>query len=198
MFQLLHLWPCVLRLAQQLVHEEHLIPVSILIEEMLLYEKLPKETSDGPNVDLLIIVPVSEDELWGPIGKGDHVLSEVFIVSPEESAQAKVGYLETPLICDEKIGSLEVPVNDVVLMKEVDSLEHLVQEALNLGDRQGVLSPDLPQIKVDILHYYKAGWDSFLAIGSSRGENLMNSNHILMTNGVEQFDLSYGGVGKPL
>lgn len=84
----------------------------------------------------------------------------------EEPAQSEVGDLQAALACYEEVGCLEIPVNYIVLMEEPNPLEHLVEEALYLGDAQGVVPPNLPKIEVDIFHDYEGRRDSLLPLSS--------------------------------
>jgi hypothetical protein len=152
MSHLFDLRPGVLRLSKKLIHKEHLVSVSTLIEHVFFNKELSEDASYRPDINFLIVVLISKDEFWSSIGKSYYILCEVFVMSLKESSKTKIGNFKQAIICDEKVCCLEVSMDDVVLVKEVDSFEHLVKETLDLRDGKSVVSPYMPQIKIHILH----------------------------------------------
>lgn len=78
-------------------------------------------------------VPASDDEpgiVASPFAHGPPSLRHGAVVV---SGQAKIGNLQDALVVDEKVGSLHVSVQDVVVVEIAEALEQLLHVALDLG-----------------------------------------------------------------
>ena len=105
------------------------------------------DTSCTPHVDRWAVVALSKQQLWRAVPKCHHSVGVpvwlVLLVDRNGSSKTKVGQLEDSLLGDQDVGSLHVPVDDLVGVDEVESLEHLLHHLLDL--LQGELDIEVGQ-----------------------------------------------------
>lgn len=116
----------------------------------------------------------------------------------KEPSQSKVCQLKNAVFIYKQIGSFYISMYYVIFMKEINAFENLIENALDLGNVEHIVSPNVPQIIVNKLHYHKCGRMIVLIFGSSGGIELIDPYHILVSQRLKQFNLSYRSIRKSL
>mmetsp|Transcript_114445 Transcript_114445/g.363752 ORF Transcript_114445/g.363752 Transcript_114445/m.363752 type:complete len:330 (+) Transcript_114445:193-1182(+) len=117
--------------AQLLEHLEDRVNLGIAGEERRPCGHLRNDASHAPNVDGHAVVRAAQEDLWGPVPHGDHlvrVLGHGHGVGP---SQAEVGDLQAQPGVDEEVLGLEVSMQDSVGVAEIDAVTQLVGEELD-------------------------------------------------------------------
>lgn len=60
---------------------------------------------NGPNIDLVIVVSVSEEKFWSPVPEGHDLPGELGIVRQVVPCQAEVSDLDLALVVHQEVGS---------------------------------------------------------------------------------------------
>lgn len=93
------------------------------------------------------VVALPQEQLGWPVPQGDHPVRVPVrlarLAQREGPRQPKVGQLQHARLCDEDVGRLHVPVQDLIAVYEVKSVEQLLHDLLDLP--QGELDVDVAQ-----------------------------------------------------
>lgn len=114
---------------ETLLDQEELVDFVLAWEHRLAVHKLPKNTTDGPQINLLAVAR-SYEKLRRPVPPRSNVIGEFFTLfrSFEWPCKTEIAYLEHFLFADEKVLGLDVTVHKVERMHVGKSLDQLVHE----------------------------------------------------------------------
>jgi len=96
-------------------------------------EELGYNAPSTPNVNRSVVVPEAKQDLWRPVPPGAYgsgVLRVLRVVTP---SQTKVSNLQHAIVAQQQVCDFHVPVQDLVLVTVVQTFEHLLADANNLG-----------------------------------------------------------------
>mmetsp|Transcript_23558 Transcript_23558/g.66636 ORF Transcript_23558/g.66636 Transcript_23558/m.66636 type:complete len:362 (+) Transcript_23558:255-1340(+) len=117
--------------AQLLEHLEDRVNLGIAGEEGRPCGHLRNDAGHAPNVDGHAVVRAAQEDLWGPVPHGDHlvrVLGHGHCVGP---SQAEVCNLEAQVRVDQEVLRLEIPVQDPVGVAELNAVAQLMGHVLD-------------------------------------------------------------------
>ena len=79
-----------------------------------------------PQVDGRAVVAVTQQNLWRTVPECHHTVGEALALGrTEHASKAKVSKLQDTVFSDEDVGGLHVPVEDLILVNEVETIEEL-------------------------------------------------------------------------
>ena len=76
-------------------------------------QHLSVETADGPDVDLLAVVRVPDQELGGPVPSGGHVVRVDLPLGGHDPREPEVAEFDQTELGDENVLWLDISVNDL-------------------------------------------------------------------------------------
>ena len=115
------------------------------------------DTSSRPDVDASVVGATTKQNVWGSVPQGDDLIGKGVHWNTKCSSQSKVAQLQDPFTVNQKVLRLQVPVQDPVLVAEIDAFEELVHERLDRAVLEGPalsLSVHITlQVTVHVLEY---------------------------------------------
>lgn len=86
-----------------------------------------------PNVDAGVVGATAEQDIWGTVPEGDHLVGKGVDRNPKGAREPEIREFELALVVDEQVLGFQVAVQYSVVMAEGDSLQKLVHERFD-GD----------------------------------------------------------------
>lgn len=84
-----------------------------------------------PNVDAGAIGTGSKKHVWSAIPEGYDLIGECIHWNAKGASESEVGKFELSLVVDEQVLRLQIPVQNPILVTELDSLQDLVHEGFD-------------------------------------------------------------------
>ena len=114
---------------------------------------LGHDAARPPHVHCRPIVPLTQQQLRGPVPEGDHPVGVPVcltrLVDGDGSSQTKVGQLQCARLGDQNVGSFHVSVDDFVGVDEEETLAHLLHHLLDLSKTE--LDVDVAQETSEVM-----------------------------------------------
>mmetsp|Transcript_19739 Transcript_19739/g.35579 ORF Transcript_19739/g.35579 Transcript_19739/m.35579 type:complete len:262 (-) Transcript_19739:1141-1926(-) len=95
-------------------------------------EHFGNDTSDTPHVNLGCVFNTSQEEFGWSVPQGDNLVGKTFHFRVPASGESPISNFEFTLSVDQKIGCLEITMNDLVSVHVMDSAEQLLRPRLDV------------------------------------------------------------------
>jgi hypothetical protein len=128
-------------------------------------------------------------QLWCPVPEGDNFVGEHIFLA-YLPAESEVCELDFSVVVEEDVGGLDVPVEDLVGVEVGDSVDELLEDALDFGDIEPAFDfEESCEVVVHILEDEEGGAFIQIAFVGAGENDFLEFDNIRMINLLQQSNL---------
>ena len=186
--------------AAELSYQGQLVLLRVALHDGGARPHLGHDTAGSPHVHRRAVVPLAEQQLRGSVPEGHHPVGVSVglagFVDGDGAGQTKVSELQDPLLGDENVGCLHVPVDDLVGVDVEESLTHLLHHFLYLSGAE--LDVDVAEKASEIVFTEIKDQEECCLVTTILTADLQQVHDVLMVQQLEDSHLSQGRDGEAL